>query len=65
MSELSDTARKVLQSLEERPTLNTPSLIAMGPVVPDEIEKPEIETALNELIDAGKVIHNATGWKLA
>jgi hypothetical protein len=65
MSELSDTAQKVLQSLEEKPTLNTPSLIAMGPVVPDEIDKPEIEAALDELVASGKVKHGATGWKLA
>jgi hypothetical protein len=65
VSELSETARQVLQSLQEKPTLNTPSLIAMGPVVPDSVEKAEIEAALEELIEAGEVKHNATGWKLA
>lgn len=65
MTELSETARQVLQSLQERPTLNTPSLIHMGPVVPDHVDKAEIEAALDELIAAGEVVHNAVGWKVA
>lgn len=64
MSELSDNARLVLQSLEQQPTLNTPSLIETGDVVPASVDKPEIEAALDELIDAGLVVHRPTGWKL-
>jgi hypothetical protein len=48
--------------MQEKPTLNTPSLIAMNV---DGVEKPEIEAALDELIASGDVVHNATGWKLA
>jgi hypothetical protein len=62
VTELSDTARQVLQSLQEKPSLNTPTLIAMNV---SGVEKPEIEAALDELIAAGEVVHNATGWKLA
>lgn len=62
MSELSETARQVLQSLQEKPSLNTPTLIAMNV---DHVEKAKIEAALDELIAAGEVVHNATGWKLA
>ena len=65
MSELSDTAQKVLQSLEQKPTLNTPALIHTGGYVPDEIERPEIEAALAELVSAGLVKQRPTGWKLA
>jgi hypothetical protein len=64
VSELSDTANAVLGSLRERPTLNTASLIATGPVG-DRVDKPEIERALEELVAAGLVEHRPTGWKLA
>lgn len=64
MSELSETARAVLDSLRDRPTLNTPALIATGPVG-ERTERDEIERALDELVSAGLVRHRATGWKLA
>lgn len=64
MSDLSETANVVLDSLRERPTLNTPSLIATGPVG-ESTEKGEIEKALDELVEAGLVKHRATGWKVA
>lgn len=63
MSDLSDNAKVVLQSLSEQPTLNTPSLIATGPIA-GRIDKPEIEQALGELVDSGRVVHRPTGWKL-
>ncbi len=53
-----------MQSLREQPTLNTPSLIATGPLG-ERTEKAEIERALDELVGAGLVRHRATGWKLA
>jgi hypothetical protein len=64
VSQLSDTANAVLDSLRQRPTLNTASLIATGPVG-DQADKPEIEQALDELVAAGLVEHRPTGWKLA
>jgi hypothetical protein len=62
VTELSETAQQVLQSLRDKPTLNTPTLIAMDL---DSADKAEIEAALNELIAAGEVKHRPTGWKLA
>lgn len=64
MSELSDSAKLVFGSLRDRPTLNTPSLIATGPAG-EELDKAEIERALDELVEAGMVKHRPTGWKLA
>lgn len=64
MSELSDSADAVLDSLRERPTLNTASLIATGPAG-ERLDKPEIERALEELVAAGLVEHRPTGWRLA
>lgn len=63
MSELSDNAKVVLKSLTEQPTLNTPSLISTGPIA-GEIDKPEIEQALKELVAGGHVVHRPTGWKV-
>ena len=63
MSELSPTAETVLASLREHPTLNTISLMVIGPVIDNGIEKPEIERALAELETAGLVKHRPTGWK--
>ena len=65
MSDLSDTAELVKQSLAEQPTLNTPALIAGGEIVPDEIDRDQIQSALDELVAAGVVKHRPTGWKLA
>ena len=62
MTDLSETAQLVLQSLQEKPNLNTPTLIAMDL---DAADQGEVEAALNELIAAGKVKHRPTGWKLA
>lgn len=63
VSELSDTARTVLQSLRERPTLNTVSLMATGPVIPEGVDGAAIEAALAELEAAGLAKHRPTGWK--
>jgi DNA-binding IclR family transcriptional regulator len=65
VSERSDTAEHVLQSLREQPTLNTPSLIVTGGSVPAGVDKAEVERALDELVAAGYVKHRATGWKIA
>ncbi len=65
MSELSEIAAAVLESLTEQPTLNTPSLIVTGPSVPEGVDKAEVERALDELVAAGHVKHRATGWKVA
>jgi hypothetical protein len=55
----------VLESLEQNPTLNTPSLIMHGPQIHDDASKEEVETALDELVDAGLVKHRPTGWRVA
>lgn len=65
MSDLSETAEAVRASLEQQPTLNTPTLIAGGPVVPEGTGVEAIEAALDELIEAGIVKRRPTGWKLA
>jgi len=65
VSELSEIATAVLESLREQPTLNTPSLIVTGASVPDGVDKAEVERALAELVAAGYVKHRATGWKIA
>jgi hypothetical protein len=65
VSELSETAKKVKQSLAEQPTLNTPALIAHGDIVGDDVDREQIQAALDELVAAGVVKHRPTGWKLA
>ena len=65
MSELSEIAAAVLESLTAQPTLNTPSLIVTGPSVPEGVDKAEVERALDELVASGYVKHRATGWKIA
>lgn len=65
MSERSDVAEAVLRSLRERPTLNTPSLIAMSAELPEGTEKADVEEALDALVEEGVVVHKTTGWKLA
>jgi DNA-binding IclR family transcriptional regulator len=60
MSEISDNARLVLDSLETKPALNTPALIAQN----EGIEREQAETALAELLDHGLVRQTVMGWKL-
>jgi len=55
-----DITGRVLQSLHDKPALNTPPLIA-GDI---GIEREEAERALHELHDQGKVRHTVMGWKL-
>ncbi len=58
----SDITGAVLASLRDRPTLNTPTLIAMEL---DGAELSEVEDALHGLVSAGRVLRRPTGWKLA
>lgn len=62
MNDLSNEAQLVLQSLREKPNLNTPTLIAGGPIA-GEIDQDAIESSLDELIEAGLVKHRPTGWR--
>lgn len=59
-AELSDDAGLVLESLETRPTLNTPTLIAQN----EGMEREAAESALAELLQAGRVRQTVMGWKL-
>jgi hypothetical protein len=65
VTDLSNIAHAVLESLREKPALNTPTLIATGPHVPDGVGQPEVERALGELVEAGHVKSGPMGWKLA
>lgn len=60
MTDLSENARLVLDSLETKPALNTSALIAQN----EGIERGSAETALGELLVAGLVRQTAMGWKL-
>jgi len=61
MSEdLSDNATSVLALLEERPSLNTAALLSTH----HDLDQPEVEDALVELREAGRVRQTAMGWKL-
>jgi DNA-binding IclR family transcriptional regulator len=60
MSEISDNARLVLDSLETKPALNTPALIAQN----EGLEREQAEGALAELKEAGLVRETVMGWKL-
>lgn len=60
MSDLSEQARLVLDSLETKPALNTPALIAQN----EGIEREEAEAGLEELADAGLARQSMMGWKL-
>ena len=60
MSDISDNARLVLDSLETKPALNTPALIAQH----EGIEREAAETALAELAQVGLVRETVMGWKL-
>lgn len=60
MTELSHNARLVLDSLETKPALNTPALIAQN----EGIERAEAEQGLDELLAIGRVKKSPMGWKL-
>ena len=60
MSELSENARLCLDSLETKPALNTPALIAQN----EGIEREEAEAGLAELLELGLVRETVMGWKL-
>jgi hypothetical protein len=61
MTELSNNARLVLDSLETKPALNTPALIAQN----EGIDRVDAEQGLEELLGLGLVRKRPTGWKLA
>ena len=61
MFQLSDDARLVLESLETKPALNTPALIAQN----EGMERQAAEAALGELLETGRVRQTVMGWKLA
>jgi hypothetical protein len=60
MSDLSENARLVLDSLETKPALNTPALIAQN----EGIEREAAEQGLEELLALGRVRQTVMGWKL-
>ena len=60
MSDLSENARLCLDSLETKPALNTPALIAQN----EGIDRESAEEGLGELLEAGLVRQTAMGWKL-
>ena len=60
MTELSENARLALDSLETKPALNTPALIAQN----EGIEREDAEVGLAELKQAGLVRQSVMGWKL-
>lgn len=59
-SQTDETTDRVLQSLQEKPALNTPPLIAIDL----GIEREEAERALHELEADGKARQTVMGWKL-
>jgi len=60
MADLSEYARLALESLETKPALNTPALIAQN----EGIERSAAEQGLAELKTAGLVKESVMGWKL-
>ena len=58
--ESTDFTDRVLQSLQEKPALNTPPLIA-GDI---GIEREQAEQALEQLKADGRVRQTVMGWKL-
>lgn len=60
MTELSENARLALESLETKPALNTPALIAQN----EGIDRSAAEHGLAELKAAGFVKESVMGWKL-
>ncbi len=61
MSEMTENARLCLDSLQTKPALNTPALIAQN----EGIERADAEQGLDELLALGRVRKRPTGWKLA
>jgi hypothetical protein len=59
-SEHEEITARVMQSLQEKPALNTPPLIAIDL----GIEREEAERSLEELKAEGKVRQTVMGWKL-
>ena len=60
MSDISENARLCLDSLQTKPALNTPALIAQN----EGIERDAAERGLAELKEAGMVRESPMGWKL-
>lgn len=60
MTDLSDNAKLCLESLQTKPALNTPALIAQN----EGIERTAAEEGLAELKAAGLARENMMGWKL-
>lgn len=60
MNDLTENARLCLDSLQTKPALNTPALIAQN----EGIERSDAEAGLAELKDAGLVREGPMGWKL-
>jgi hypothetical protein len=60
MTELSENAKLVIDSLETKPALNTPALIAQN----EGIDRADAEQGLDELLAIGRVKQRPTGWKL-
>jgi len=60
MNDLSENARLALDSLETKPALNTPALIAQN----EGIDREAAEQGLEELLGLGLVRQTAMGWKL-
>jgi hypothetical protein len=60
MTDLSENARLCLDSLQTKPALNTPALIAQN----EGIERGEAEAGLAELKEQGLARETAMGWKL-
>lgn len=60
MNDLSEHAKLALESLETKPALNTPALIAQN----EGIERDAAEQGLAELKSAGLVKESVMGWKL-
>ncbi len=61
MTELSENAKLVIDSLETKPALNTPALIAQN----EGIDRADAEQGLDELLAIGRVKKRPTGWKLS
>ena len=61
MTKLSPDAGLVLESLETKPALNTPALIAQN----EGMAREAAEAALEELLAAGRARQTMMGWKLA
>ncbi len=60
MTDLSENASLCLDSLETKPALNTPALIAQN----EGISREDAEAGLAELLELGLVRETVMGWKL-